>query len=338
MVIITKDIIRKALNESIDEFMINEDALNEKWGDSIKKVGNFLKNAAATYMDWRTGGDWNAKYGIYNNSTGKTTELYYLNQWFNWHVEQIQRLAERNANPNDDSYRERSYKYNDKHEKIYTEVEDNYDSVEKYVNANINAENFNQWIGNRIPNRQAIKVIDDYINEIGQGEQPKIVDVKTANYYLNIGTFQKLKGKNYFASTKDQRETYNKQRLANIDAQKQQAKQQQIDVYKRQINNAKTQIESWSDFIKQMNVDQSGAINTNMGPVHWSKWALSSLYYTNGLPEEIKKWMGETISSNISKSPDEVGKRITYKNFLNSEYGGNYLRIENYLQKLSQTP
>ena len=87
-----------------------------------------------------------------------------------------------------------------------------------------------------------------------------------------------------------------------------------------------------------MNVDQSGAINTNMGPVHWSKWALSSLYYTNGLPEEIKKWMGEIISSNISKTPDKVGKRMTYKNFLNSEHGGNYLRIENYLQKFSQTP
>ena len=41
MVIITEDIIRKALNESIDEFMINEEVLNEKWGDSIKRLETF---------------------------------------------------------------------------------------------------------------------------------------------------------------------------------------------------------------------------------------------------------------------------------------------------------
>ena len=193
MVIITEDIIRKALNESIDEFMINEGGgwnNFKSWaGNKFGGVWNGLKNAAATYMDFMTDGRWNAKYGIYNNSTGKTTELYYLNQWFNWHVEQIQRLEERKIHPNDDSYRERSYKYNDKNEKIYTEVEDNYHDVNQYVKANIHAENFNVWIGKRIPNRQALKIIDDYINEIGQGEPPKIVDAKTANYYLNIGTF-----------------------------------------------------------------------------------------------------------------------------------------------------
>lgn len=321
MVIITEDIIRKAVNESIGEFMINE-----KWGDSIKKVGNFLKNAAATYMDWRTGGDWNAKYGIYNNSTGKTTELYYLNQWFNWHVEQIQRLAQRNVNPNDDSYRERSYKYNDKNEKIYTEVEDNYRDINQYVKANIHAENFNQWIGNRIPNRQAIKVIDDYINEIGQGKQPKIVDAKTAAYYLNIGTFQKLKGEKYFNATNYERESYNKQRQLKIYTQRQQAKQQQKTSYEQQIAKVKKQIKSWSDFIKQQN-----------GSADWTNLVLNSLYYTNGLPDNVKKWIDEIISSNIAKSPDKVGKYITYKRFLTSDYGTNYRTIENYLQKMNQT-
>ena len=326
MVIITEDIIRKALNESIDEFMINEDALNEKWGDSIKKVGNFLKNAAATYMDWRTGGDWNAKYGIYNNSTGKTTELYYLNQWFNWHVEQIQRLAQRNANPNDDSYRERSYKYNDKHEKIYTEVEDNYDSVEKYVNANINAENFNQWIGNRIPNRQAIEVIDDYINEIGQGEHPKIVDVKTANYYLNIGTFQKEKGNEYFDATNDERESYNKKRLANIEAQKQQAQQQQIQAQNERIDKIKERILDCQDFLNKLNVyPKNGRLRFNPN-IHWVKWSEETINSLNDIPNEVKQWMDEVIARSVNQGPKYAASYLTYDNFVQSKFGAKYAK------------
>ena len=332
MVIITEDIIRKTLNESINEFMINEggawDGVKNwanRWG--LNKAWNGIKNAAATYMDWRTGGDWNAKYGIYNNSTGKTTELYYLNQWFNWHVEQIQRLEERKIHPNDDSYRERSYKYNDKNEKIYTEVEDNYGSVEQYVKANIHAENFNVWIGKRIPNRQALKIIDEYINNIGKdANPPKIINAKTAGYYLNIGTFEKLYGKAYFNSTKGDRQTYNAQRQLKIYTQKQQAKQQQKTSYEQQIAKVKKQIKSWSDFIKQQN-----------GSADWTNLVLNSLYHTNGLPDNVKKWIDEIISSNIAKSPDKVGKYITYKRFLTSNYGTNYRTIENYLQKMNQT-
>ena len=315
MVIITEDIIRKALNESIDEFMINEDALNEKWGDSIKKVGNFLKNAAATYMDFMTDGQWNAKYGIYNNSTGKTTELYYLNQWFNWHVEQIQRLAQRNVNPNDDSYRERSYKYNDKNEKIYTEVEDNYGSVEQYVKANIHSNNFNDWIGKRIPNRQAIKIIDEYINEIGQGEQPKIVDVKTANYYLNIGTFQKEKGNEYFDATK--RYDYNAEKQANIEYQKKQAQEKQNQALQQDykyvdeiINQIKTQTKKFDkpvgdkliELKMQYVQNQTQSLISNQKIRNaFNSWIWSELYYNQ---------------NNLS----ELSNTLSINNFLSSSY------------------
>jgi hypothetical protein len=315
MVIITEDIIRKALNESIDEFMINEDTLNEKWGDSIKKVGNFLKNAAATYMDFMTDGQWNAKYGIYNNSTGKTTELYYLNQWFNWHVEQIQRLEERKIHPNDDSYRERSYKYNDKNEKIYTEVEDNYDSIEQYVKANIHAENFNDWIGKRIPNRQAIKVIDDYINEIGQGEQPKIVDAKTANYYLNIGTFQKLKGNEYFDAT--ERYDYNAKKQADIEGQKKQAQEKQNQALQQDykyvdeiINQIKTQAKKFDkpvgdkliELKMQYVQNQTQSLISNQKIRNaFNSWIWSELYYNQ---------------NNLS----ELSNTLSINNFLSSSY------------------
>jgi hypothetical protein len=83
MVIITEDIIRKALNESIDEFMINEDALNEKWGDAFKSAWNGIKNFAAEYMDKKTNGQWNKKYGIQAKGSGTNVGTYYLEKWLN---------------------------------------------------------------------------------------------------------------------------------------------------------------------------------------------------------------------------------------------------------------
>jgi hypothetical protein len=96
-VVITEDIIRNALNESIDEFMINEAMLNEfNWGNAVKgawgyakKAGNWLKNAAAMYMDKQTNGQWNKKYGINAKGNGKVIGTYYLKKWFSKHYSRL---------------------------------------------------------------------------------------------------------------------------------------------------------------------------------------------------------------------------------------------------------
>ena len=94
-VVITEDIIRNALNESIDEFMINEGA-----GDTVKKVGkgawdfakkagNFVKNAAAMWMDMRTHGQWNKKYGINPKGNNFAVGTYYMKNWLDKHHDRI---------------------------------------------------------------------------------------------------------------------------------------------------------------------------------------------------------------------------------------------------------
>lgn len=79
--VITEDIISRALNESIDEFML-EESMDKGVGSAIKGVWNGVKNAAAMYMDWRTNGQWNRKYNIQAKGNGKIVGSYYLNKWF----------------------------------------------------------------------------------------------------------------------------------------------------------------------------------------------------------------------------------------------------------------
>lgn len=316
MVIITEDIIRKSLDESINEFMINE----VQWGKAIGKVGNFLKNAAATYMDFMTDGRWNAKYGIYNNSTGMTTEIYYLNQWFNWHLEQIQRLEERKVHPNDDSYRERTYKKNAAGEKIYTEVEDQYDSVEAYANANINADNFNEWIGNRIKNRLASEIIDNYLNKVGK----LIKDSKTAANYLNAGAFYDYASKEgYFnKSTYGNRSEYAKRKAEERSPKALAKKEGQL------INNF------FTDLAKQYNA-QASKNSDNLG--YFIKYNLEGIfekyfgYYQSNRNAYnrvslVKKyvydlWNTFGYDSSYVKS---IGSEFNYKSFINSNEGKEY--------------
>ena len=90
-VVITEDIIRNALNESIDEFIINEgfgDAVKGAWGYA-KKAGNWLKNAAAAYMDKKTHGQWNKKYGIHVQGDNMQVGHYYLKKWFERHYNRL---------------------------------------------------------------------------------------------------------------------------------------------------------------------------------------------------------------------------------------------------------
>jgi hypothetical protein len=185
-VVITEDIIRNALNESIDEFMVNEgfgDAFKGAWGYA-KKAGNWLKNAAAMYMDKQTNGQWNNKYGIYANGNGKTTELYYLNKWFNTHLNNIRQIEYRNNTPSADFSKSREYVERNG-ERVYTDTEIQEKDIQTYVKKNITPQNFNTWIGNFIKDRQALKLIDDYILKCQKG----VTDLQTAMNLLNTGSF-----------------------------------------------------------------------------------------------------------------------------------------------------
>ena len=333
-VIITEDIIRNALNESIDEFIINEGWFNDSM---LGKVWNGVKNAAAMYMDNRTNGQWNNKYGIYANGNGKTTELYYLNKWFNTHLNNIKQIEYRNNTPSADFSRNREYVERNG-ERVYTDTEIQEKDVQTYVQKNITPQNFNSWIGNFIKDRQALKLIDDYILKCQKG----VADLQTAMNLLNTGSFLAdpntgqvyIKTRNSELSGQRQ-EYYNKQQQEKQQLNKQQ-QQATLQQQQQMLDNAKRMINAWCKYIGGINAYKNGLIKTKTGSIHWTSSVLGALSKTNGMPNEIKQWLDSIIVYNVYDMPKNVAQKITYNDFINSNYGSNYKKMEEKLNSTQQ--
>lgn len=193
-VVITEDIIRNALNESIDEFMINEgvgDAFKGVWGYA-KKAGNWLKNAAAMYMDKQTNGQWNQKYGIYVNGNTKTGELYYLNKWLDYYKQQLNNIIYRANNPTQRDEYETWERDKNNPNKEYKKV-NKYDYVGvngalAYAQKYCTFQNFNDYVRSISPKRENVQLINTYIyNYITKQATNKNINAVLNN--LNIGTF-----------------------------------------------------------------------------------------------------------------------------------------------------
>ena len=102
-VILSEDVIRRALNESIDEFIMEETLWEEEEGkpgstaekygkkawSGLKKLGNWAKNSIAMYMDKSTGGRWNQKYNIQAKGNGLSVGSFYLKKWFEIHYNRL---------------------------------------------------------------------------------------------------------------------------------------------------------------------------------------------------------------------------------------------------------
>ena len=190
MVNISDDIIRKALNESIDEFIINEGGAFQgmkNWANKYNMGGiaNGIKNATAMFMDWRTNGKWNNKYGIYANGNGKMTEMYYLNKWFNYHLNEIKRI-ERYANDPSNYTKNTVQTKKDAFGNIVSSTTYNhYDDVSTYSSQVLTPQNFNGWVRRFIQNREALECIDSYISNYAN----KITNIREAIRVLNVPAF-----------------------------------------------------------------------------------------------------------------------------------------------------
>ena len=244
MVIITEDIIRKALNESIDEFMINEG-----WGDGIKNFGswaknkfggvwNGIKNAAAMYMDSRTNGQWNNQYGIYATGSGKTTEMYYLNKWFNYHLDEIKGIARRTSDPSYFSKTELNWERDSSNpsKQHSTQTIYKYEDIPTYVKNMITPQNFNSWIKGFIKNREALRAIDAYIEYCSK----HINDINSAFKLLNIWSFTNSRVGQYYLNNKRNAQKTSQQKY-------------------QQVNNNKER-RDWNNYFNAR--ERSGAYNT----------------------------------------------------------------------------
>ena len=210
-VIITEDIIRNALNESIDEFILEEGMLGngfkglQNWwnngnGQKIKNglsnAWNGYKNFLAMYMDNKTNGQWNNKYGIYANGSGKTTELYYLQKWFGYHLDEIRGIARRVQDPSSFSKTEIEWERdsNDPTKQRSTQTIYKYEDIPTYAKNMITPYNFNMWIKNFIKDRESLRAIDGYIEYCSK----HINDINSAIKLLNVTSFMSSKLGQYY--------------------------------------------------------------------------------------------------------------------------------------------
>ena len=302
--IVTEDIIRSALNESIDEFMLEEgwEGWKNLWNNpnvqkirnGVGKAWNGYKNFLAMYMDNKTNGQWNNKYGIYASGSGKTTELYYLQKWFGYHLDNIRQIERRNETPAADFSRSREYVERNG-EKVYTDTEIQEKDTLTYVQKNITPNNFNTWIKNFIKDRQALELIDTYINNCSKN----ITNLQTAIKWLNMGSFMSSKeGQNYL-KTKQNDLTGQRQKY-----QKENDKKNTIKLFDYLYNNSKK-------ITKQLLSQNIDNLNTKFG--------ISDTNY-----QLIKKYILGKLQ--MMNDNDTIYKRVQYfkgKTFLKI-YGGYY--------------
>ncbi len=208
--IVNENIIRNALNESIDEFLVEEGLFGNAWnglknsqlGQIASKTGNFLKNAAAEYMNYRTGGQWNRKYGIYPSyKTSQFSEIRYLMQWFDTQSQTLQNLL----NP-----QEPSQISTDK-----TKINNYEGRPNDFIARECTYQNFTKWAGQYIKNYNGLKFIDEYIYYyITKNYQNPQAALQAMD--INVFLKTKIKGQTYQEAAGDnnnRKTTTNKQEL-----------------------------------------------------------------------------------------------------------------------------
>ena len=238
--IVTEDIIRNALNESIDEFMLEEgwEGWKNLWNspnvqkirNGVGKAWNGYKNFLSMYMDNKTNGQWNNKYGIYAIRSGKTTELYYLEKWFGYHLNEIRGIARRLQDPSHFSKTEIEWERdtNDPTKQRSTQTIYKYEDIPTYVKNMITPYNFNMWIKNFIKDRESLRAIDGYIEYCSKN----INDINSAIKLLNISSFMSSRLGQYYLSRDKSSQKTSKQW------------QQQMTQRQQQMSSAKRQAQS----------------------------------------------------------------------------------------------
>jgi hypothetical protein len=198
---ITEDIIKRALDESIEEFML-EEANWKGWagaaGSTLGNIGKNIWNGVKEYMNWRTNGQWNQKYNqypIYNVS--QFSELRYLYQWFNTQKQTLQNIL----NPQSPSQISRDS----------TKINQYEGKPNDFIARECTYQNFTKWAGQYIKNYRGLKIIDDYIyNKITKNYQ----NPQAAINAMDLNTF--IKQTDYYNKSTGNRETTSqKQQLQN---------------------------------------------------------------------------------------------------------------------------
>lgn len=225
--VITEDIIKQALNESIDEFMLEEawgSGLKNWWNNSpnaqkIKNVGNSLWNGVKMYMDYRTNGQWNQKYSQYVNGNTKMGELFYLNKWLSYYKQELNSIIYKANNPSKRDDYELWTRNPDNGEETMRKNRYDYVGVNgaiAYAKQYCTFQNFNDYIRAINPDRESVKYINSFIfNYITKSANKN--DLNTVLNNLNINVFYSSKyGKDYLEINRKEQQTAQADRRSRI--------------------------------------------------------------------------------------------------------------------------
>ena len=232
--VITEDIISRALNESIDEFMLEEGAWDglKNW---FNKLGNTkfmrgLNNAVNMYMDYKTNGQRNQKYGAYVNGNTKYGELFYLDKWFKYYKQQLNNIIYQANNPSQRDEYETWERDKNNPNKEYKRI-NRYDYVGvngalKYAQKYCTFQNFNDYVRGISPDRMSISYINTYIfNYITKQAQNN--NLKAVLNNLDIVTFYSSKqGQMYLKMDRSKQQNARKDAKQRLSTKSKQQNQQ----------------------------------------------------------------------------------------------------------------
>ena len=325
-VVINEDIIRNALNESVDEFMLEEgmrDAWNafrnNKW---VNGIWNGVRNGVANYMDWATNGQWNKKYNVYPDATQKSIrskgpfdyiedrlkEQRCLMTWFKVHAANVEKILHYKEGPNHSLYGKRNF--------FNSSVWMGVTGATAYIEQYCTYDNFVDYVRQYFSDFQGNEYIEQYIGKYVQSISDSPLKCLQN---LNINKFvSSPEGNKYYKQTQKERNAYYDTKSKEEADRKQALDAENLKKQQDELNKKIEALKKLRDVVIPNYANWIGSINGRS----WYLWAKKNITANNSFDKNFKEWLLNVLDENQLDQAAAV-KNITYNNFI-SQYGDRY--------------
>ena len=332
---ITEDIIRQALNESINEFMLEEgegwnrlkDWYNNGNGKYLKNAVNWGKNAIANYMDKRTNGEWNRKYNVYADNTGKSIRSknkwdYYrdlyaeqncLKEWLDSHAEYLNKILHYKEGPMRSMYGRNNF--------FNTNVFMGISGGTQYIQAYCTYDNFVEYAQRYFTDYQGNEFIEKYINK---QIQPLANVPQKCITKLNIRSFSSSQeGDGFYNQSMKDRNKY-------LDDQKNNIKPTYAVRCVQALDSIEADAENFFTGAYDASFSQTG-IDDYFKQAFEKQYALGNKNINN-IVSIVYHYVSSVVNSTRGDY-DYLKEALTYKEFIDSNDGKSFLRAANNLKQ-----
>lgn len=333
-VVINEDIIRNALNESVDEFMLEEgmrDAWNafrnNKW---VNGVWNGLRNGVASYMDWATNGQWNKKYNVYPDSAQKSIrskgfidyvqdrlkEQKCLMTWFRTHAANVEKILHYKEGPNHSLYGRQNF--------FNSSVWMGVTGATAYIEQYCTYDNFVDYVKQYFNDFQGNEYIEQYIGKYVQAISDNPLKCLQN---LNINKFvSSPEGNKYYKQTQKERNAYYDRKNGTGNTQTSYA-----DKCLDALDTFEDDAKKYFDGAFRATFSQDG-INDYFRDAFSKQFAVNNSYIRSTL-QLINSYTKNAIHS-ANGDYDSIDNALKYDVFLNDPYGQKFISSINQLKKL----